>query len=77
MEVETVAIEIMERLLAQQESNFKVLKGLSKDYQNQEKEYLAFQLQMMKSLKARAQATHDRLEGEINLVKSPDSAAAG
>ena len=68
MEVETVAIEVMERLLARQESNFKVLNGLSKNYQNQAKEYLAFQLQVMKNLRARAQATHERLRGEINLV---------
>jgi hypothetical protein len=72
VEVETVAIETMQRLLARQEINFEVLpldlNSLSKDYKNQAKEYLAFQLQMMKSLRDRAQATHDRLRGEINLV---------
>lgn len=59
----------MEHLLARQESNFEVLpSGLTKNYQNQAKEYLAFQLQIMKSMRARAQATHNRLRGEITLV---------
>lgn len=71
-EVETVAIETMERLLARQKSNFEALPsgpdGLSKNYQNHAKEYLAFQLQIMKSLRARAGATQERLLAEINLT---------
>jgi hypothetical protein len=68
-EVETVAIETLERLLAQQESNFEALpSGLSKNYQSQAKEKLAFQLQIMKGLRARAGAAQERLMAEINLV---------
>jgi hypothetical protein len=71
-EVETVAIETLECLLAQQKSNFEALPsgsdGLSKDYQSQAKEHLAFQLQIMKSLRARVGATQERLMAEINLV---------
>lgn len=69
MEVENVAIETMEHLVRRQESNFTLLsKVLLQKDRDQAKEYLAFQLQMMKSLKWRAQASHDRLQGEINLV---------
>lgn len=59
----------MEQLLSLQESNFKCLNKLTKTYTVQAMEYLAFQLQAMKSLRWRAQSTHDRLEEEINLVK--------
>lgn len=58
----------MEQLLNLQESNFKHLNKLTKTYTVQAREYLAFQLQVMKSLRWRAQSTHDRLEEEINLV---------
>lgn len=69
MEVENVAIETMKHLVSRQESNFTLLsKALPQTDRDQAKEYLAFQLQMMKSLKWRAQASHDRLQGEINLV---------
>lgn len=68
IEVEQVAIETMEQLLSQQESNFDSIDGLTKTYQVQAKEYLAFQLQVLKSLRWRAQSTHDRLGEEINLV---------
>ncbi|KAH9209909.1 hypothetical protein DL95DRAFT_413483 [Leptodontidium sp. 2 PMI_412] len=69
VEVENVAIETMEHLVRRQESNFTLLsKVLLQKDRDQAKEYLAFQLQMMKSLKWRAQASHDRLQGEINLA---------
>ncbi|XP_014553122.1 hypothetical protein COCVIDRAFT_108561 [Bipolaris victoriae FI3] len=68
IEVEQVAIETMEQLLNLQESNFKHLNKLTKTYTVQASEYLAFQLQAMKSLRWRAQSTHDRLEEEINLA---------
>ncbi|KAL1595275.1 hypothetical protein SLS60_009965 [Paraconiothyrium brasiliense] len=68
VEVEQVAIETMEQLVGRQESNFKNLNGLTKTYEMQAKEYLLFQLQMMKSLRWRAQSTQDRLEEEITLV---------
>ena len=68
IEVEQVAIETIEQLLNQQETNFKSLDRLTKTYVVQAKEYLAFQLQVMKGLRWRAQSTHDRLGEEINLV---------
>jgi hypothetical protein len=69
VEVEAVAIETMERLMARQEMNFKILPNtVTKTYQSQAKEYLEFQLHIMKSLKWRAQASTERLDGEINLV---------
>ena len=69
VEVETVAIETMERMISQQNVNFELLRTeIDKKYQIQAGEYMAFQLQMMKSLKSRAQATLDRLNGEVTLV---------
>ncbi|EUC40135.1 hypothetical protein COCMIDRAFT_9931 [Bipolaris oryzae ATCC 44560] len=68
IEVEQVAIETMEQLLSLQDSNFKFLDELNKTYTVQAREYLLFQLQTMKSLRWRAQSTHDRLEEEINLA---------
>jgi hypothetical protein len=68
VEVEQVAIETMEQLAAQQESNFKNLNGLTKTYQTQAKDYLLFQSRIMKSLRWRAQSIQNRLEEEITLV---------
>ncbi|KFY18199.1 hypothetical protein V492_00080 [Pseudogymnoascus sp. VKM F-4246] len=69
VEVETVAIETIERMATQQNVNFGLLQtGLDKTYQIQAGEYMAFQLQMMKSLRSRAQATLDRLNGEVTLA---------
>lgn len=73
MEVGSVSIRTLERLLERQEKNFALLpacgsRWLSRGYQEEANEYLAFQVDMMKSMKARAAATHQRLEQEINLV---------
>ena len=69
VEVETVAIETIEDMITQQNVNFELLRTrLNKAYQIQAKEYMAFQLQMMKCLRSRAQATLDRLNGEVTLV---------
>jgi hypothetical protein len=69
VESEAVAIETMERMIMQQNVNFELLPPRpDKTYQIQAKEYMAFQLQMMKSLRSRAQATLDRLNGEVTLV---------
>ncbi|KOS17284.1 hypothetical protein ESCO_006517 [Escovopsis weberi] len=69
MEVEQVAIETMDKILAQQESNFKELQeGLSKTYRIRAREYLAFQLQLMRSLKWRTNSTIDRLGEEQTLA---------
>ncbi|KFY34265.1 hypothetical protein V494_06920 [Pseudogymnoascus sp. VKM F-4513 (FW-928)] len=69
VEVETVAIETIERMAEQQNVNFGLLQtGLDKTYQIQAGEYMAFQLQMMRSLRSRAQATLDRLNGEVTLA---------
>ena len=69
VEIETVAIETMERMIIQQNVNFELLwTGSDKTYQIQAREYMSFQLQMMKSLRSRAQATLDRLNGEVTLV---------
>ena len=72
MEVEQVAIETIEQLISRQESNFNDLpESLTKTYRTQAREFLMFQLQTMKSLRLRAQSTHDRMEEEITLVPSP------
>jgi hypothetical protein len=71
VEVEQVAIETIEQLLSLQENSFKWVDNLTETYQVQAKEYLMFQLQVMKSLRWRAQSTHDRLAEEINLVIRP------
>jgi Mg2+ and Co2+ transporter CorA len=59
----------MKQLANVQEACFKLLPpGLTNTYQHQAKEYMLFQLQMMRSLKLRTEASHQRLQGEINLV---------
>ncbi|KFY98364.1 hypothetical protein V500_01729 [Pseudogymnoascus sp. VKM F-4518 (FW-2643)] len=69
VEIETVAIETMERMITQQNVNFDLLRtGIDKTYQIQAGEYMAFQLQMMKSIRSRAQATLNRLNGEVTLA---------
>jgi Mg2+ and Co2+ transporter CorA len=69
VESETVAIETMERMIMQQNVNFELLRSrFDTTYPIQSKEYMEFQLQMMKSLRSRAQATLDRLNGEVTLV---------
>ncbi|KFY03610.1 hypothetical protein O988_01369 [Pseudogymnoascus sp. VKM F-3808] len=69
VESETVAIETMERMIMQQNVNFELLRSrFDTTYPIQSKEYMAFQLQMMKSLRSRAQATLDRLNGEVTLA---------
>ncbi|KAI9809041.1 MAG: hypothetical protein M1825_002330 [Sarcosagium campestre] len=79
VEVEQVAIETIEQLVSRQESHFKDLpESLTKTYRIQAREYLMFQLQTMKSLRCRAQSTHNRLEEEItlayNMLASSDNA---
>ncbi|KAI1409011.1 hypothetical protein F5Y13DRAFT_182368 [Hypoxylon sp. FL1857] len=69
VEVESVAVETLQRLASQQQINFTRLPGnIPETYQIQAQEYLAFQLQMMKSLRWRAQASSERLDGEIHLA---------
>ncbi len=68
-EVENVAVQTMTQLASVQETTYKLLPpGLTNTYQHQAKEYMLFQLQMMRSLKLRTEASHQRLQGEINLV---------
>ncbi|KAI1137157.1 hypothetical protein F5Y05DRAFT_80200 [Hypoxylon sp. FL0543] len=69
VEVESVAVETMQCLVSQQQLNFTRLPpGIPESYQIQEKEYLAFQVQMMKNLRLRTQASSERLESEIHLA---------
>lgn len=72
VEVEAVAIETIQLLVARQEKNFSLMpkdqSGVGANYSNQAQEYLKFQLQLLVSLKWRAQASRDRLKGEITLV---------
>jgi hypothetical protein len=68
-EVENIAVETITHLIGQQEAYFKLLpSGLTATYQSQAKEYLSFQLQLMNGLKCRAEASKERLQGEITLV---------
>lgn len=68
MEVQQVTIESLEQLVQLQQQCFENRTGLTKSYKVQATEYLAFQLQAFKSLRWRAQSTHERLGEEINLV---------
>lgn len=69
VEVETVATETMERLVAKQQEIFGALQGpLTETYRHQAIDTLGFQLQIMKSLKWRVQASSERLDGEMNLL---------
>jgi hypothetical protein len=73
MEVGSVCIQTLERMMARQEKNFTLLPAygatrLLRGYQEEANEYLAFQVDMLRSMKRRAEATHGRLEQEINLV---------
>ena len=76
--MEAVAIETMEHLARRQERVFGSLPDghLGKEYTTQAEEYLAFQQQMIKSIRWRALATQERLKGEITLVGLPLSAAS-
>jgi hypothetical protein len=60
----------MQQLASQQKKVFdlELVDELSRGYKIQAREYMAFQLQMMKSLKLRAEANSTRLQGEISLV---------
>jgi hypothetical protein len=40
----------------------------STNYQDQAKEYMRFQIQIVKSLKLRSESNQERLKNEINLV---------
>lgn len=71
MEAKQVAIETIEQLVRQQESNFENLQGLSRTYQAQSNEYRGFQLQIMKSLRWRMQSPRDGLEEQINFAAYP------
>ncbi|KAI0149820.1 hypothetical protein F4776DRAFT_603320 [Hypoxylon sp. NC0597] len=69
VEVESVAVETLQCLAYQQQKNFTRLPGnIPETYQIQAEEYLTFQLQIIKSLRRRAQATSERLDGEIHLA---------
>ncbi|OTA64104.1 hypothetical protein K449DRAFT_432618 [Hypoxylon sp. EC38] len=69
VEVVSVAAETFQCLTSQQRINFTRLSGnIPETSRIQAEEYLAFQLQMIKSLVQRAQATSERLDGEIHLA---------
>jgi len=69
VEVQNVAIETLERLASLQDSYATMLNTtLTKTYRRQSKEWLQFQVQMMKSMTLRAQASYGRLQGEISLA---------
>jgi hypothetical protein len=64
-----VAIETLERLAERQRRVLDALAAeLDESYREREGEYVAFQLQMLRSLRLRAQSTHERLGEEINLA---------
>ena len=59
----------MEGIQRQQKAVYESLSsGLEKTYQEQAQEYMNFQLQMLKNLKLRSAANHERLKNEITLV---------
>lgn len=69
MEVEQVAVETHEQPSRRQESSFRCQdKGVNKTYRMQASEYLAFQVQMMKSLQRRVKSTYERLEMNLALI---------
>ncbi|KAF2176651.1 hypothetical protein K469DRAFT_645505 [Zopfia rhizophila CBS 207.26] len=78
VEVEAVAIETIENLFHRQKTTYESLSTpLDKTYQEQAREYLSFQLQMMKSLKWRSLSNQERLNAEItlayNMIASQDN----
>lgn len=69
VEVEAVTIETMENLLHRQKTTYENLRSiLDESYQEQAREYLSFQLQVMKSLRWRSLSIQERLDAEITLV---------
>ncbi|OTA91443.1 hypothetical protein M434DRAFT_76283 [Hypoxylon sp. CO27-5] len=69
VEVVSVAAETFQCLASQQHMNFTRLSGsILETSRIQAEEYLVFQIQMIKSLGRRAQATSERLDGEIHLA---------
>ncbi|OTB05610.1 hypothetical protein M426DRAFT_10358 [Hypoxylon sp. CI-4A] len=78
VEVQSVAIETWQALISQQRVNFSRLSDkVSERHKIQAIEHLEFQSQMMKGIRWRAQASSDRLDGEIqlayNILASTDS----
>ena len=69
-EVEGVTVETLEHITKRQKEIFGLFPEnvLDQTYKTQAGEYLAFQQQMVKSVRWRAVATQERLEGEITLV---------
>jgi len=68
-EILSVTIETMEEMQRHQMAIRGSLPAdLGKTYQEQAKEYMSFQLQLLKSLKLRSDSNQERLKNEVNLV---------
>jgi hypothetical protein len=68
-EVIAVTIQTFEKFRVQQEHIYASLADvLGKGYREQAKEYLSFQLQMIRSLRERSISNHERLKSEIIVV---------
>jgi hypothetical protein len=68
-EVLSVTIETIEKMQRHQMAiHGSLASDLGKTYQEQVKEYMSFQLQMLKGLKLRSDSNQKRLKNEVNLV---------
>ena len=73
-EVISVSVETLENIEQLQKAVYKDLApGLDKAYREQAQEYMSFQLQILKSLKWRSTANHERLKSEITVVIKPST----
>lgn len=69
MEVLSVATETVKRITQQHEFAHSCSVSTAKEsYQNQAREYLSFQVQLLESLHLRSISNHERLKAEITLV---------
>src|SRR5437762_7958436 len=71
-EVISVSVETLEKIGQLQKAVYQdPSSDLDKAYQEQAQEYMSFQLQILKSLKSRSTANHERLKSEITVVIKP------
>lgn len=72
VEVCSTTVETINGLAQQQERIYPDLSSLDRTHKEQVREYLTFQLQMMKNLQRRATSIQERIKAENSLVYKPE-----
>ena len=73
-EVLSVSIDTLQKIEQLQKAVYERFSlDLEESYQEEAQEYMSFQLQILKSLKWRSTANHERLKSEITVVIKPST----